>query len=77
MTIAAPSKQNPRADSFTLYMNFVGDAVLRGLLPKKKWIKNTTHKTPILDALETDGATTKYTTVLKGRSKVTKIVNRT
>lgn len=49
MTIAAPSKQNPRADSFTLYMNFVGDAVLRGLLPKKKWLKNTLHKTPILD----------------------------
>ncbi len=28
--------KNPRADSFSLYMNFVGDLLLKNLLPKNK-----------------------------------------
>lgn len=28
--------KNPRADSFSLYMNFVGDVLLKNLLPKTK-----------------------------------------
>jgi hypothetical protein len=30
------SLKNPRADSFSLYMNAVGDLILKNLLPKKK-----------------------------------------
>jgi len=40
MTSADPIKSNPRADSFTLYMNFIGDQILKGILPKQKIIKN-------------------------------------
>ena len=35
---------NPRADSFSLYMNAVGDQLLKNLLPKKKLAANTQHK---------------------------------
>jgi hypothetical protein len=37
--------QNPRADSFSLYMNIVGDILLKNLLPKeKKIVKSIAHK---------------------------------
>lgn len=39
-----PNLSNPRADSFSLYMNYVGDMILRNILPKQKVIKNTVHK---------------------------------
>lgn len=31
-----PFTKNPRADSFSLYMNVVGDILLKNLLPKTK-----------------------------------------
>jgi hypothetical protein len=34
MVVSNPNMQNPRADSFSLYMNFVGDMLLKSLLPK-------------------------------------------
>jgi hypothetical protein len=34
MMVTNPNQSNPRADSFSLYMNFVGDAILKSLLPK-------------------------------------------
>jgi hypothetical protein len=34
MISTVPNKNNPRADSFSLYMNFVGDTILKGVLPK-------------------------------------------
>lgn len=39
-----PSINNPRADGFSLYMNYVGDNILKNILPKSKMIKNTIHK---------------------------------
>ena len=39
-----PNMKNPRADGFSLYMNFVGDTILKTLLPKSKMIKNSIHK---------------------------------
>ena len=76
MTIAAPKKTNPRADSFTLYMNFVGDAILRGLLPKKKWDKATSHKTQILELEEEESKKPRVTRVALGRNRVFKPVTR-
>jgi len=35
--------KNPRADSFSLYMNVVGDILLKNLLPKKKITANNNH----------------------------------
>ncbi len=35
--------KNPRADSFSLYMNIVGDILLKNLLPKKKIVANINH----------------------------------
>ena len=35
--------KNPRADSFSLYMNFVGDVLLKNLLPKTKLALITQH----------------------------------
>lgn len=35
--------KNPRADSFSLYMNFVGDLMLKNLLPKTKLSLFTSH----------------------------------
>jgi hypothetical protein len=35
---------NPRADSFSLYLNFVADTILKNILPKTK-IENKLHKT--------------------------------
>jgi hypothetical protein len=38
-------QDNPRADSFSLYMNIVGDILLKNLLPKdKKIVKSIAHK---------------------------------
>ena len=34
MVVNDPKNNNPRADSFSLYMNFVGDMILKGVLPK-------------------------------------------
>ena len=39
-----PNMKNPRADGFSLYMNFVADTILKTLLPKSKMIKNSIHK---------------------------------
>ena len=36
MIIPDSNKVNPRADSFSLYLNYVGDKILTGLLPKSK-----------------------------------------
>jgi hypothetical protein len=44
MIATDPKMSNPRADSFSLYMGYVGDMILRGLLPKARLIKNTIHK---------------------------------
>ena len=35
---------NPRADGFSLYMNYVGDTILKNIIPKAKMIKSTIHK---------------------------------
>jgi hypothetical protein len=35
--------KNPRADSFSLYMNIVGDILLKNLLPKKKILAIANH----------------------------------
>jgi hypothetical protein len=44
MMVSNPNMTNPRADSFSLYMNFVGDQLLKNLLPKNKYAKNSIHK---------------------------------
>jgi len=44
MIIPDSGKPNPRADSFSLYMNYVADTMLRNLLPKSK-LDNKLHKT--------------------------------
>eukprot|EP00347_Sterkiella_histriomuscorum_P013633 403363974 len=44
MMVSNPNMTNPRADSFSLYMNFVGDQLLKNLLPKQKYAKNSIHK---------------------------------
>ena len=41
-------KGNPRADSFSLYLNFVADTILKNILPKSK-IENKLHKTSRAD----------------------------
>ena len=38
------AKGNPRADSFSLYLNFVADTILKSILPKSK-LDNKLHKT--------------------------------
>lgn len=38
------TKGNPRADSFSLYLNFVADTILKNILPKSK-LENKLHKT--------------------------------
>lgn len=40
----AATKGNPRADSFSLYLNFVADTILKNILPKTK-LDNKLHKT--------------------------------
>lgn len=44
MMVSNPNMTNPRADSFSLYMNFVGDQILKSLLPKATYAKNPIHK---------------------------------
>ena len=44
MAVSNPNMTNPRADSFSLYMNFVGDMILKNLLPKQKYAKSSIHK---------------------------------
>lgn len=44
MILSDPNKSNPRADSFSLYLNFVADRILQNVLPKSK-IDNKLHKT--------------------------------
>ena len=44
MIIPDGGKANPRADSFTLYLNFVADKILQNVLPKNK-LDNKLHKT--------------------------------
>lgn len=42
--------KNPRADSFSLYMNVVGDILLKNLLPKKKNLAIINHIEEIREA---------------------------
>lgn len=42
--------KNPRADSFSLYMNVVADIMLKNLLPKKKIMANINHIEEIKEA---------------------------
>ena len=44
MIIPDSNKTNPRADSFTLYLNFVANTILNNILPKGK-LDNKLHKT--------------------------------
>lgn len=48
MIASNPSISNPRADGFSLYMNFVGDNILKSVIPKlyikSKMVKSTVHK---------------------------------
>jgi hypothetical protein len=44
MIMPDSGKTNPRADSFSLYLNFVADRILQNLLPKSK-LDNKLHKT--------------------------------
>ena len=44
MLVNNPTISNPRADGFSLYMNFVGDNILKSLVPKPKMIRSTIHK---------------------------------
>ena len=44
MVIPDSHKLNPRADSFSLYLNYVADKVLSNLLPKSK-LEGKLHKT--------------------------------
>ena len=44
MMVNNPQINNPRADGFSLYMNFVGDTILKNIIPKAKMIKSTIHK---------------------------------
>jgi len=44
MIVSDPKMSNPRADGFSLYMNFVGDQILKSLLPKAKYTKSCIHK---------------------------------
>ena len=41
--------KNPRADSFSLYMNVVGDLILKSLLPKTKLAIISSHVEDIKD----------------------------
>ena len=36
--------RNPRADSFSLYMNTIGEVILKNLLPKSKFMRIRSHK---------------------------------
>ena len=44
MVIGDPTKNNPRADSFALYLHFVADRILQNVLPKPK-LESKLHKT--------------------------------
>ena len=44
MVLKDPNKANPRADSFSLYLHFVADTILKNVLPKSK-LDNKLHKT--------------------------------
>lgn len=44
MIIPDAGKTNPRADSFSLYLNFVADRILQNVLPKSR-LDNKLHKT--------------------------------
>lgn len=41
--------KNPRADSFSLYMNAVGDLLLKNMIPKKRLLINKEHIQDIKD----------------------------
>ncbi len=43
--------KNPRADSFSLYMNVVGDIILKNILPKVKLFHTTVHIELMKDGL--------------------------
>lgn len=57
MIASDPKISNPRADSFSLYMGYVGDMILRGLLPKARLMKNTVHR--MLPQAQTENQTKK------------------
>jgi hypothetical protein len=35
---------NPRADGFSLYMNIVGDILIKNILPKEVKLKGVSHR---------------------------------
>ena len=55
MVIPDSKKVNPRADSYSLYLNFVADRILQNILPKSK-LDNKLHKTIRDKKLATNGA---------------------
>jgi hypothetical protein len=44
MVIPDSTKLNPKADSFSLYLNYVANQILTNMLPKSK-LENKLHKT--------------------------------
>ena len=50
MILPEAGKVNPRADSFSLYMNYVANTLLSNLLPKTR-LQNKNHRTVRLDCL--------------------------
>ena len=44
MILPEAGKVNPRADSFSLYMNYVANTLLANLLPKTR-LQNKNHRT--------------------------------
>ena len=48
MVVSEQGKVNPRADSFTLYLNYVADKVLQNMLPKSK-LDGMYHKIQRID----------------------------
>ena len=56
MLVTNPTTSNPRADGFSLYMNFVGDNILKNMMPKAKMIKSAVHKVQPKSAQAQDSA---------------------
>ena len=55
MTMPEAGKANPRADSFSLYMNYVANTLLSNLLPKTR-LMNKNHRTVRLGGKKTIAA---------------------
>ncbi len=57
MVIPDSTKLNPKADSFSLYLNYVANQILTNMLPKSK-LENKLHKS-IRDKIHKDDKTQK------------------